>query len=342
MRHDLDALIRVIPFVLSFCLERNAERARVHDFEAVVKRLKRLRRSMTPVLESAPTHIDRALARSRSGDLSQDRDLIRQTERIDELATGLIAIDVYPETPEPVRELKSILRKLPRVSSAVGQALDIVLTRSLEKDDIATLLRDVHDLVKLADGRLEVAGHSSVQAASWIAGDELELVVAAVSVLLSIWNPPRTKYRRGQAWEEFQQFVTEVFSASSDAQPLIPDEIESSLAEVSRLLVTARWEGWKYAGAGDTADRECRRILAHRVVDVSKPWARTIVEQPTTVRSRGPAMRMGLLAAAAVADRFAEQNIASTLRGVYSCLTCLDARQDDPHLASEVILLTRT
>jgi len=79
--------------------------------------------------------------------------------------------------------------------------------------------------------------------------------------------------------------------------------------------MTTCWDESKYGGADDASDR--RRLLPRRIVGISVAWTRSIAAYPATVRRRGPATGMALLAAA-VADRFVEQPITAKLRGAYS------------------------
>lgn len=340
IRHDLRSAVGVIPYVLSLCLERDPERARVHDFEEQLERLEQLRESLTPALVRDSTPMGRALARSRGGDLSQDRDLQRLLERIKDLADDLSRAVDYPIAPEPVRELRRTFRRARAVEEATDQALDIILTHSLLSDDLSMLLHDLQDPTTL---RFEAGGRTVVK---WpphpIRGDEFELTVVALSVLLSIWEPQKTKYRPGQAWQQFEQFLVDLCSASTDVEPTIPDEIEAVLQGLRPSLVNAAWVGRSTFGGTDSGrDEQCWRILTRRITVTSGAMAGALVRQPAVPNTSTPAIRLGLLAAACVADRFTDDDIARTVRGVHSSLTCLEARLDNPSLPSEVILLMR-
>lgn len=344
IRRDLLTVESVLPFVLSFCLERNPERARVHDFKVGLKRLEKLAVSKTPALEGKTNHIDRALARSRSGDMTQDRELIQLTERVTEFADAVAEFEVFPASPEPVRDLTAMLRGLRPISEAVGQALDIVLTRALQADDVLMLVRDLRTPERGLEDSLAIGrpSQSPRRHEREISGSEFEIAVTALSLLLSLWQPSRNKYRPGQVLTEFYEYLAALFPASAAVEPVIPEETEFALKEIGSLLKKAQWSDYLYPGADNTSDRVTWRILARRLTAVAAKRVASIARQPSLARSHGPALRIGLLAAAAVADQFAEAEIAAKLRGVHSSLVCLETRQHDPSQASEVILLIRT
>jgi NACHT domain-containing protein len=344
IRRDLQSIEPVLPFVLSFCLERNPERARVHDFSAGLKRLEKLSASKTPALEAKRNHVDRALARSRSGDMSQDRELLQLAERIIEFADNVAKFDVFPSSPDPLRDLTTTLRGLRSMSEGIGQALDLVLTQVLRADELLMLVRDLQDPDRghedgWAAGR---PSHQPRWQAQKISGPEFEMAVTALSLLLSLWRPSRSKYRPGQVLTEFYEYLVGLYPASAAVEPVIPEEAEFALKKVNDLLVSARWTDNLYPGSDDTNDRVTRRVLARRISAVASKWVTVIARQPLMAQRQGPALRIALLAAAAVADQFAETEIAAKLRGVHSSLVSLENRQDDPSQASEVILLIRT
>jgi hypothetical protein len=235
---------------------------------------------------------------------------------------------MIPETRDSLRELRTTVRRNRAVAEALSQALDIVLTHSLQTEDLHLLQQDLSAVT---------AG----KAARRMAGEDFELVVLAFSVLLSIWQPPRSKARQGQAWAQFNQFATELFGEPYAVTPVIPDAAFDSLRKVSAKLIDAKWRGPAYIGADAMRDRQCWRILARRITSVSEAAVAAIAKSPELVPTRGRAARLGLLAAAVVADMLNDEKIAARLRGVHSSLCCLDARQSNAHLASEVILLIR-
>jgi hypothetical protein len=97
VRNDLTWFSGVLPFVLSYCLERKIDLAYGHDFAEALARLKKLGQSETPALVHDPNHIDRAIARSRGGDLSQGRELTQLIERVFAFADGLVGADMIPK-----------------------------------------------------------------------------------------------------------------------------------------------------------------------------------------------------------------------------------------------------
>jgi hypothetical protein len=342
IRRDLLSLAGVLPFVLSYCLERDPEHARIRDFTTASKRLDELSRSMTPGLVRNPIHVDRALARSLDGNLSQGRDLARLTERVRDLAAELTKIVSFANSEEYVRDFNASLRRNPAVVESLDEVLDIVLTRSLQNEDISMLVED-----------LQSPERTPMYARSPLAsGDELEFAVLALTVLLSIWAPQRTKHRPGQGWAQFEEFLVNLFPVSAEIRPTLPEEVEIALQDVANLLVTTRWakepeyrwEGRRpdYAAVDTTRSRQSWRILARRLTSMSEASAGTIARSPDRWHSLGPAIRIGLLAVVAVADQLADEDISAILRGVHSSLTCIDARRNDPGLASEVVLLVRT
>jgi hypothetical protein len=341
IRRDLRSVVGVLPYVLSLALERDLERARTHDFEATLDRLDLLNDSMTPALVKDAIHLDRVLARSRGGDLSQDRDLQRRLERLRDLARGLAAVTDFPVPPELVREFRRTLRRTRAVDEAISQALDIILTHSLVSDDVSMLVQELHDPAMLpADAS---GGRTLLQwAPPRIHRDQFELTVVALSVLLSLWEPHKTKHRHGQGWLQFEQFLVDLFSASMGVSPTIPDEVEAVLRGLQPLLLNATWiDGSTSARADSGRDEQSWRVLARRITVASASMVAATVQHPAGPYTSSPAIRLGLLAAACVADRFTDDAIASSLRGLHSSLTCLDARRDDPSLPSEVILLMR-
>ncbi|MEV6285656.1 NACHT domain-containing protein [Kribbella sp. NPDC051770] len=344
VRRDLLTIGRVLPFVLSFCLERNPERARVHDYRAGLKRIEKLTLSKTPALEGKRNHIDRALARSRSGDMTQDRELIRLTDRATELADAVAELNIYPDDPGPVRDLTTMFRRTTHVSQAVGQALDIVLTRALQSEDIVMLARDLQDAEVRPGVGSQTSGRSAVPlpAEHDNASADFEIAVTALSLLLSLWQPGRNRYRPGQVLVEFSEYVVDLVRGSARVEPVIPEAASSVLRDVGRRLKTAQWADSAFEGSDETNDRFTWRVLARRIVAVVETRVAAVAELPPSVRISGPALRIALLAAAAVAERFAESDISAELRGVSSSLTCLEARLDDAASASEVILLIRT
>ncbi|MET9312651.1 NACHT domain-containing protein [Kribbella sp. NPDC003505] len=341
IRRDLRSVVGALPYVLSLALERDLERARTRDFTATLDRLDLLNHSMTPALVKDAIHVDRALARSRGGDLSQDRDLHRRVERLRDLAGGLAAVTDFPVPPVLVRDFRRTLRRGRAVDEAISQALDIILTHSLISDDVSMLVQELQDPATLP--ATAPAGRTVVQwAPARIRRDQFELTVVALSVLLSLWEPHKTKYRHSQGWVQFERFLVDLVAASSDVPPAIPDEVEGVLRRLEPLLLKATWSsGSTFAGADTGRDERCWRILARRIVVVSAPMIATTVHHPEAPYTSSPAIRLGLLAAACVADRFTDAAIAQSLRGLHSSLTCLDARLDDPSLPSEVLLLMR-
>jgi hypothetical protein len=339
IRRDLRSLIGVLPFVLGLSLERNPVRARTLDFHTALDRLELIDSSRLPALVREPIHVDRALARSRGGDLTQDGDLLRSTERIRELARDLAAVTDFPIKADPVRDLRQSLRKAPPLEEALGQALDLILTHSLQSDDVSMLVQELQEA-----GRS--GGLGGLPLSDWparrISGNELELTVLALSLLLSLWDPHRTKYRAGQAWAQFEQFLVDLFPPSADVLPTIPDEVEFALQDVRSMVVGATWMGSTFEGADHSSDEQSWRTLARRIAVVSAATVGSMVRRPAATDSCGPAIRISLLAAACLADKFTDSSIASKLRGVHSSLTCLDVRRTDKSLASEVILLMRT
>ncbi|MFF0338348.1 NACHT domain-containing protein [Kribbella sp. NPDC004875] len=342
IRRDLRSVVGVLPYVLSLALERDLERARIHDFKSMLNRLDLLNDSRTPALVKDAIHVDRALARSRGGDLSQDRDLHRRVERIRDLARGLAEVTDFPVPPALVREFRRTLRRARAVDEAIGQALDVILTHSLVSDDVSMLVHELQD-----PALLPAAASGGRTVLQWapprIHRDQFELAVVALSLLLSLWDPHRTKYRHAHGWLQFERFLLELFSESMELSPAIPDEAEPVLRKLQPLLLNATWAGGStFAGADSGRDEQCWRILARRVTVVSASMIAATVQNPGTPYSSSPAIRLGLLAAACVADRFTDPAIARSLRGLHSSLTCLDARRDDPTLPSEVLLLMRT
>ncbi|MEU8227767.1 NACHT domain-containing protein [Kribbella sp. NPDC048915] len=341
IRRDLQSVVGALPYVLSLALERDLERARAQDFKAALDRLELLHHSMTPALVKDAIHVDRALARSRGGDLSPDRDLHRRLDRLRDLAGGLAAVTDFPVPPVLVRQLRRTLSRARAVDEAFSQALDIILTHSLVSDDVSMLVRELQDPATLPTSA--PAGRAVLQwAPPRIRRDQFELTVVALSVLLSLWEPHKSKYRHGQGWLQFERFLVELFSASSEMTPAIPGELEGVLRRLQPLLLTAIWStGSTFAGADSSRDQQCWRILARRIAVVSASMIATTVRYPAASYGSSAAIRLGLLAAACVADRFSDAAIAQSLRGLHSSLTCLDARLDDPTLPSEVLLLMR-
>ncbi|WP_344159022.1 hypothetical protein [Kribbella yunnanensis] len=222
---------------------------------------------------------------------------------------------------------RSAVRRNPAVSEALGQALDIVLTHSLQADDLHLLQQD---LLEMADGNT----------ARRLAGEDVELVVLAFSVLLSTWQPPRSKARPGQSWEHFIQFVAALLDESRAVTPVIPEVAPFILRGTAQQLKYAKWSGPAYSGAEGKRDQQAWRILARRMTTLAVGTVTAITASPELVPARGPAARLGLLAATVVADMF-DDEVANGLRGVHSSMHCLEARRTNSHLASEVMLLVR-
>jgi hypothetical protein len=228
---------------------------------------------------------------------------------------------------------------------ALGQALDIVLTHSLQTDEPSLLVRSLHAPNGLASSN---GGGETLLAWPGVAAspDAFELTVVALSLLLSVWEPGRTKGRQRQASNHFETFLDGLCSPSAEVVPTIPEQIDNTLHEVQSLLLTAAWRSPDAdepygAGADPGSDEESWRFLAHRVTALIGTLLDAAPHNPRTLVPSHSAIRIGLLAVSCVADKFTDSQIAAKARGIHSCLTSVDARHSDPTLASEVILLVQ-
>ncbi|WP_405066907.1 NACHT domain-containing protein [Kribbella sp. NBC_01510] len=353
IQRDLAALSSTVPFILALCLERDPGKAYVRDFRASVRRLDRLANSLTPSLERNATQVDRAISRLHGGFMEMQSvrgDVRRLVNLTDELAT----MSGFSVPSDLAQGLRSLYRRDPQLARALGQALDIILANAIEAEEISALADDRRrpgrsatseppaTLLLAWPDRPEAANESELP----LHVQEFELTILAMSTLLSLWELNRTKGSPRSAWEQFTVFLDGLCSRELDSLPTIPEEVEISLQSVQSLLLRATWGGLdpklpESAGSDPGRDDESRRLLARRVVDAVAAITKLLLQEPARTTRHSSTVRIGLLAAICVSDRFLEKDIARTLRGVYGSLVCMEARQIDPSLASEVVLLMR-
>ncbi|GAA1718291.1 hypothetical protein GCM10009745_78850 [Kribbella yunnanensis] len=345
IRRDVASVAGVLPFVLSLSLERNPDRARARDFGTTIRRIQRLEGSVSPALVKKPTHVDRALARSTGGYMEMGS-VNWRADRMLVLARDLTAVKHLSIATNFVQNLRLAVGQDPSFERALGQALDIVLSHSLQTDELSLLVRNLK-----APNRLASSDNGGETIIAWpeaaASPDTFELTAVGLTLLLSVWEPSRAKGRQRQTTNHFDTFLAGLCSPSAEVTPTIPEQITRTLHEVQSLLPTAAWRSSDATapygpGADPGTDEESWRFLARRVTALIAGLLDTAPHNPSDSTPMNSAIRLGLLAVIGVADKFTDSQIAAKTRGIHSSLTSVDARRSDPTLASEVILLVRT